>query len=166
MGGSWGVALADCLVESGLKVPEFSNGLQDKLKYLGLISRASSKNPIDFGASGKFTETDFLVSLGREILQSGEVDAMVIHGFGRAGMNIQEAGAAKFFQEVEKQQILGLSDLEKDVGLPVFIGNHHGLWESKTISELNAQGLRVYTRLHDIAWILSALAEYYSQRND
>ena len=36
MGGSWGVALSDCLAESGLTVPEFSPGLQDKLRELGL----------------------------------------------------------------------------------------------------------------------------------
>jgi predicted small integral membrane protein len=90
---------------------------------------------------------------------------MVIHGFGRAGMDIQATGAAKVFQEVEKRQILCLSYLEKEVCLQVLIGNHHGLWESKTISELNKQGLRVYTRLHDIAWILSAMADYYSNRN-
>jgi acyl-CoA synthetase (NDP forming) len=73
MGGSWGVSLADCLVESGLTVPELSHDLQGKLRDLGLPPRASSKNPIDFGASGKFSETDFLLSLGRKVIQSGEV---------------------------------------------------------------------------------------------
>ena len=158
MGGSWGVALTDCLVESGLTVPEFSDSLQKKLRDLGLLSRASSKNPVDFGATGKFTETEFLLSIGREVMQSKEVDAVVLHGFGRAGMDSQETETLRLFREVEKEQILGFSDLEKEMDLPVLIGNHHGFWESKTISELNEQGLRVYTRLHDIAWILSAMA--------
>jgi acetyltransferase len=164
MGGSWGVALTDCLVESGLRVPEFSDGLQRKLRDLGLPPRASSKNPVDFGASGKFTETDFLICLGRLIMNSGEVDAVVLHGFGRAGMDSHETEALRLFREVEKKQILGFSALESEIGLPVFIGNHHGLWESKTISDLNKQGLRVFTRLHDIAWMLSAMAEYWSKR--
>ena len=97
-------------------------------------------------------------------MHSGEVDAVVLHGFGRAGMDSQETGIFKFFREAEKKHIMGFSDLEREMGLPVFIGNHHGFWESKTISEVNEQGLRVYTRLHDIAWMLSAMAEYWSKK--
>jgi acyl-CoA synthetase (NDP forming) len=160
MGGSWGVALTDCLVESGLKVPELSTGLQKKLSALGLPARASSKNPVDFGASGKFMETDFLLSLGREMMQSGEVDAMVLHGFGQASTDTPLTDAERLFGNAQKKQILGFSDLERVLDLPVFIGNHHGFWESQIISELNQQGVRVYTRLHDIAWILSAMAAY------
>ena len=164
MGGSWGVALTDCLVDCGLTVPEFSHDLQKKLRALGLISRASPKNPVDFGASGKFTETDFLLSLGREILCSGEVDALILHGFGRAGMHSQETEALKQIHDIQTQQILGFNDLEREMGLPVFIGNHHSLWESRIISELNKQGLRVYSRLHDMAWLLSAMVQYWNQR--
>lgn len=164
MGGSWGVALADCLVESGLSVPEFSEGLQAKLRDLGLLSRASSKNPVDFGASGKFSETGFLLSLGRGILQSGEVDALVLHGFARPGTDPPATGRPRLSREVEKDQILGFADLESETGLPVLIGNHHGIWESETIGDLNQKGIRVYTRLHDIAWILSAMATYWSKK--
>ena len=164
MGGSWGVSLADCLVESGLTVPEFSDDLQKKLRELGLLPRASSKNPVDFGAAGKFGETDFLLSLGREVIQSGEVDAMVLHGFGQAGMESQGTETPRLSREVEKNQILQFSGLEREMDLPVFIGNHHGIWESKTISELNEKGIRIYTRLHDIAWILSAMVKYWSKR--
>ncbi|MFH1488077.1 MAG: CoA-binding protein [Pseudomonadota bacterium] len=162
MGGSWGVALTDCLVESGLRVPEFSPDLQDILRSLGLPARASSKNPVDFGASGRFLETDFLVALGRAILRSGEVDAIILHGIGRAGM--QETDTRKGFREVEKNQILGFSALEKETGIPVMIGNHHGLWESRTISDLTGQGVRIYDRLHDIAWMLSAMQQYWKKR--
>ncbi len=163
MGGSWGVALTDCLEESGLTVPEFSDDLQGKLRDLGLPSRASSKNPIDFGASGKFSETGFLLSLGREVALSGEVDAVVFHGFGRAGMELEDKEAPRLSRAVEKSQILGFSDIERETGLPVLIGNHHGPWESRTISELNEEGVRVYTRLHDIAWMLSAMAGYWGK---
>jgi len=164
MGGSWGVALTDCLVDCGLTVPEFSHDLQKKLRALGLISRASSKNPIDFGASGKFIETDFLLSLGREILLSGEADAMILHGIGSAGMHSQETEALKQIHEAQRRQILGFNDLEGEMGLPVFIGNHHSIWESGIISELNKQGLRVYTRIHDMAWLLSDMVQYWNKR--
>lgn len=159
MGGSWGVALADCLVESGLTVPEFSRDFQEKLRNLGLPSRASLKNPVDFGASGKFSETGLLLSIGRNVLLSGEVDAVVFHGFGRAG-TLAETEQPRLSREVEKDQILGFAELEKETGLPVLIGNHHGIWESGAINEVNEQGVRIYTRLHDIAWILSAMAAY------
>lgn len=164
MGGSWGVALTDCLVESGLTVPEFSNRLQGKLRDLGLISRASSKNPVDYGATGRFLDTGFLLSLGREILRSGEVDGMILHGFGRAGMDPQEKEEMKQFREEQKKQTLGFSDLEKELGFPVLIGNHHSLWESRTIKEITEEGVRVYNRVHDIAWLLSAMAEYWGKR--
>jgi acyl-CoA synthetase (NDP forming) len=164
MGGSWGVALTDCLVESGLTVPEFSNRLQGKLRDLGLISRASSKNPVDYGATGRFLDTGFLLSLGREILRSGEVDGMILHGFGRAGMDPQEKEEMKQFREEQKKQTPGFSDLEKELGFPVLIGNHHSLWESRTIKEITEEGVRVYNRVHDIAWLLSAMAEYWGKR--
>jgi acetyltransferase len=158
MGGSWGVALSDCLAESGLTVPEFGPGLQDRLRARGLPIRASSKNPLDFGASGKFIETDFLLSLGREILQSGEVDALVVHGIGRPGMHTpQTAPEMKLMLAFTKEQILGFVDFEKEFGLPVIIGNHHSPWESQTVSDLNKQGIRFYSRLHDIAWLLAAM---------
>lgn len=162
MGGSWGVALADALVESGLTVPEFSKGLQGRLKHLGLISRSSSKNPVDFGATGMFTDTDFLLALGREILGSGEVDAMVLHGFGRAGTRAPETETetARLFLKVQEEQMRRFSALEEELGLPVLIGNHHDRWGSHVISRLTDRGIRVYTRIHDMAWLLSAMVAY------
>jgi acyl-CoA synthetase (NDP forming) len=71
MGGSWGVALSDSLEEAELIVPELSSNLQRSLRSLGMPLRASTRNPVDLGASGLFFEVDTFIALGREILCSG-----------------------------------------------------------------------------------------------
>jgi hypothetical protein len=70
----------------------------------------------------------------------------------------------KIFLEVEKQQIQGFTDLEMEIGLPVFIGSHYNPWESQVISDLNKEGIRVYNRLNEIARILYALHVYWKNR--
>ena len=165
MGGSWGVALSDALVEAGLSVPELSPGLQKKLRALGMPERASVKNPLDFGASGQFLATDLLLSLGRQILASGEVDALILHGVGRPGMQAGEISQeSKILFDAEKQQIRGFTSLEQEIGLPVFIGSHYNPWESQVISDLNKEGIRVYNRLNEIAQVLYAIYVYWKNR--
>jgi acyl-CoA synthetase (NDP forming) len=165
IGGSWGVALTDALVEAGLCVPELSPGLQKNLRSLGMPQRASIKNPIDFGASGQYLSTDLLLALARTILESGEVDALILHGVGRPGMHAEETPDEwKVFLDVEKHQIRGFTALEKELALPVFIGSHYNPWESQVISDLNREGIRVYNRLHEIAQVLYALHMYWKKR--
>jgi len=165
IGGSWGVALTDALVEAGLSVPELSPDLQKKLRAFGMPQRASIKNPVDFGASGQYLATDLLLSLGREILVSGEVDALILHGVGRPGIHAKETPDEwKIFLEVENQQIRGFSALEKELGVPVFIGSHYNPWESQVVSDLNKEGIRIYNRLNEIAKILYATHTYWKNR--
>ena len=166
VGGSWGVALTDCLAEAGLTVPEFSPDLQKKLRNLGMPDRASVKNPLDFGASGQFLAVDFPTSLARAILASNEVDALVLHGIGRPGMHSADTPEEwKIFLEIEKQQVNEICTLEKETGIPVLIGSHYNPWESQAVSDLSKQGVRIYNRLHEIAWLLKALHEYWMRRN-
>jgi acyl-CoA synthetase (NDP forming) len=167
VGGSWGVALTDSLSEAGLSVPKFSPGLQQELRSLGMPDRASVKNPLDFGASGQFLAVDFPLSLARAILASKEVDALVLHGIGRPGMHSPATPEEwKIFLEIEKQQVKGICALEKEMGIPVLIGSHYNPWESQAISDLNKQGIRIYNRLHEIAWLLTAMHEYGMIRNE
>jgi acetyltransferase len=161
VGGSWGVALSDCLAEAGLSIPEFSPDLQKELQALGMPDRASVKNPLDFGASGQFLAVDFPTALARAILTSKEVDALILHGIGRPGMHSPETSEDwKIFLEIEKQQVNEIYALEKEMGIPVLIGSHYNPWESQAISDLNKQGVRIYNRLHEIAWLLTAMYEY------
>jgi acetyltransferase len=161
VGGSWGVALTDCLAEAGMSVPEFSPDLQRKLRNLGMPDRASVKNPLDFGASGQFLAVDFPVSLARAIMASKQADAMVVHGIGRPGMHTADTPEEwKIFLDIEKQQVNKICALEKEMGIPVLIGSHYNPWESQAVSDLSQQGVRVYNRLQEIAGLLKALYEY------
>lgn len=162
IGGSWGVALTDALVEAQLCVPEFSAKLQTSLRSLGMPDRASVRNPVDFGASGLFFSTDVLLAIGRKILSSGEVDALILHGVGRGGMHTEETPDEwKVFLDFEKQQIRGFTALEKESELPVFIGSHYNPWQSQAVSDLNKEGIRIYNRLYEMAQLLAAMHTYW-----
>jgi acyl-CoA synthetase (NDP forming) len=165
MGGSWGVALSDSLEEAGLIVPELSANLQRSLRSLGMPLRASTKNPVDLGASGLFFEVDTFIALGREILSSGEVDALILHGMGSVGMAGHDAPRRlKLFLDTNKRIIQGLVDLEKEAGLPVLIGSIFTPWESQIVYDLNEQGIRIYDRLDETAQLLSLIYEYWKRR--
>jgi len=165
VGGSWGVALTDALEETGLSVPELSPKLQERLRSAGMPPRASTRNPVDFGASGLFLSVDTPLILSREILSSGEVDALVVHGIGRPGMHTADTPDEwKIFLDIEKQQMQGLNDLEKKTGIPVLIGSHYSQWESQAICDLNKQGIRVYNSLYETAQLLSLMYAYWKKR--
>jgi len=166
MGGSWGVALTDAFGAEGLRVPELSAGLQTKMREMGMPIRASVKNPVDIGASGLFFDKQLLVGLGREILASGEADALILHGMGRPGMLDESAPERlRIFLEINKEIVRGYNQLEKDFGIPVLIGSIYGPTESQVTHDLNEEGIRVYDRLDEIAQILSRMHRYYARRN-
>ena len=167
VGGSWGVSLTDALEEAGLVVPEFSLKLQQKLRDVGLPDRASTRNPVDFGASGLFIHLDVPQALGRQMLNSGEIDALIIHGFGRPGIhNENTSDEDRLFAEVEKGQLQSVQALEQELDKPVIIGSYYNPWESQVMSELNQEGVRVYNRLHDIAWLLAGMKEYGGEKGN
>jgi acyl-CoA synthetase (NDP forming) len=161
IGGSWGVSLSDALEENGLNVPEFGRGLQKSLRALGLPGRASVRNPADFGASGLFLSQETPILLAREILASGDVDALVVHGIGRPGMHdALTSPEMKFFLEIEKNQVNGICELEKEFDLPVLIGSYYNPWQSQAVHDLNQEGIRVYNRLSEIAQLLSMMHKF------
>jgi acyl-CoA synthetase (NDP forming) len=165
MGGSWGVALSDSLEEAGLIVPELGSNLQRSLRSLGMPLRASTKNPVDLGASGLFFEVDTFIALGHEVLCSGEVDALILHGMGRAGMLGNDAPPKlELFLDNNKRIIQGFVDLERETGLPVLIGSIFTPWESQIVYDLNEQGIRIYDRLDETAQLLSLMYEYWKRR--
>jgi len=165
MGGSWGVALSDSLEEEGLIVPELSSRVQQSLRALGMPPRASTRNPVDIGASGLFFETDTLIALGREILSSGEIDALILHGMGRPGMLGKDAPTnLRLFLDINKRVIQGFVDLERETGLPVLIGSIFTPWESQIVYDLNERGIRIYNRLDEIAQLLSLMYEYWKRK--
>jgi len=160
MGGSWGVVLSDAIEETGLCVPELSASLQSSLRSLGMPTRASTRNPVDIGASGLYLDIAAMIAIGQTILASGEVDALVLHGLGRPGMSKPDtADTARIYMEIEKQVIVGYQQLEQRYGVPVVIGNPFSIWESQVVADLNQSGIRTVSRIDDIAQMLRILSQ-------
>jgi len=167
VGGSWGVALSDALEECDLTVPELSEGLQSRLRELGMPVRASTKNPVDIGAAGFLFSIDTMVDIGREVIRSGEVDALILHGFGRPGLHSDETpGTMKLYGEVEKEVMTRYASLEKEIGRPVLIGSHFSPWESQAVCDINREGLRVFNHVGDTALLLSSLSDYWKGKRE
>jgi acyl-CoA synthetase (NDP forming) len=163
MGGSWGVALSDFLEEQGLIVPELSLSVQANLRSLGMPPRASTSNPVDIGAAGPLAlSAETLIEIGRVIVATNEVDALILHGLGRAGfLREEKSSGRKMWMELEKEVMRGYDRLQQEFRKPVILGSHSSSWESQTISELQAEGLRIVNRLDEIAQILSRMYEYW-----
>jgi hypothetical protein len=127
--------------------------------------RASTRNPVDIGASGLFFSVDILLALGREILCSGEVDALILHGMARPGMLGDDAPeGVTLFLEINKTVVQGFTDFEKETGLPVLFGNIYTPWESQVVCDLNQLGIRIYNRLDETAQLLALLHRYWRKR--
>ncbi len=166
MGGSWGVALTDALEEEGLKVPELSPGLQGRLRGLGMPLRASTRNPVDVGAAN-FLDLglDSVVQMGREVLTSGEVDALILFGFGRPGMLTEETPQRwRLFMEVEKKVLRDYHRLQEEADRPVIIGSPLTVFQSQVVHDLGEEGVRVHHRLDEIAQILSRMWRYWRRQ--
>ncbi len=163
MGGSWGVALSDCLEEEGLIVPELSRSVQANLRSLGLPLRASASNPVDIGAAGPMAlSAEKLIEMGRVIVASAQVDALVLHGLGRADYpGIETSVGREIFPELEKQVMRGYDGLQQEFRKPVILASHHSSLESQTISDIQNEGLRVLNRLDEIAQVLSRMYVYW-----
>ena len=163
VGGSWGVTLADRLEEEGLLLPELSRPTQESLRSLGMPPRASTRNPVDIGAAGVTAfSVERLVEMGRVVLASGEVDALILHGLGQAGFVRDGTPRGKeIFMELEKQAMRGYNGLQQEFGKPVILGSYHSSWESQAVSDLQSEGIRVHHRLEEIAQILFRMYEYW-----
>jgi acetate---CoA ligase (ADP-forming) subunit alpha len=165
VGGSWGVILSDFLEKEGLIVPELSQKLQNILKSLGMPPRASTRNPVDIGASGLGFPIENLVEMARKIITSSEVDALVLHGLGNAGMVDHSSSPEELFMnDFSKQIILLFNELQTELDFPVIIGSHHSHRESQVVWDLNKQGIRIFNRIDETAQILSLMHDYYQKR--
>jgi hypothetical protein len=70
----------------------------------------------------------------------------------------------KLFLEIEKNQVKGMCELEKEFNLPVVIGSHYTPWQSQAVYDLNHDGIRVYDRLTEIAQLLSLMRKASCQK--
>ena len=84
---------------------------------------------------------------------------------GRPGMLEEDAPERlRIFLDINKEIIRGYTAMEKEYGLPVFIGSIYTPWESQVVYDLNQEGIRIYDRLDEIAQILSMMHRYWARR--
>jgi acyl-CoA synthetase (NDP forming) len=165
MGGSWGVVITDSLAEHGLRVPEPSAKLQQTLRGLGFPVRASTRNPIDFGAAGGSLPPDVRSALLRELVDSGEFDALLAHGLCMSGHVTEESPPErKFFVEYQKSFIREAVALGHEKGVVVLPVSHLTGQESQIYKDTTEGGIPVYNRADDAAAILAALRSYTARR--
>jgi acetyltransferase len=166
MGGSWGVILTDHLTQKGFLVPELSSSLQKILRDLGMPYRASTSNPVDFGAAGFTLGNKTRLSIMEALLSSTEIDALIYHGYGLSGM--ESDSLPKWVRERQKdeEELLrkGVEGM-RAYGKPLLIGCHMSHLESATVRNLVQDGIPVFSRLEDIADCLWSLYLTYQNRN-
>lgn len=88
--GGPGAMIANALETNGLEIPEFSEELQSQLSGL-LPHTASYKNPIDL--TFDVNPYKFYVTFPKMLIQSGEVDSIIVHGV---------FGFQEFLEEISK----------------------------------------------------------------
>lgn len=127
--GGPGSAMANALEKGGLRVPEFSEGLREKLRPL-MPPHAPSGNPVDLTFS-----MDIQVLTSRIpdlVMSSGEVDGIVIHGAMRSGFfRSQYPHLAGMFNNEPVEKILaGMPQIPADSvttvlrhGMPVAVSS-------------------------------------------
>jgi len=134
---------------------------------MNLPPQTSLRNPIGFIDQNLFLPVNTFVALGRKILLSDEVDALITHGIGWAGMHTADTpDEVRVLVDTQKQQIQGLSSLEREIGLPVLIGTYYDMWESQVVYDLNKQRIRTYAPPSHIVKILSLMYKYFKKRTD
>jgi hypothetical protein len=103
-----------------------------------------------------------LVEIGRVIAASEEVDALILHGLGQAdSVPNDPSDRGRISLEFEKQVMRGYDGLQQEFLKPVILGSYHSSWESRTISDLQNEGLRVLHRVDEIAQVLFRMYEYW-----
>ncbi len=164
-GGSWGVMLTDLLSSKAFSVPELSQSLQQTLRDIGMPSRASTKNPVDFGAGRGALGIEKKVSIVEALLSSDELDAVVIHGYGTIGSDPETTpewiiAYQRHEEEVVRKGIALMNLYNK----PLLLCANASQFESATLRNLFRDEIQVFSRLEDVAEVLSAMRLYQGYR--
>jgi acyl-CoA synthetase (NDP forming) len=166
MGGSWGVMLTDHISRKGFGVPELSASLQERLRALGMPYRASTRNPVDFGAAGFTLGKEARFSITDALLSSNEIHALIYHGHGFGGIELDTLPEwVRNRQRDEEELLRNAVEMMRTYEKPFLIGCHMSLHESATVQRLVREGIPVFSRLEDIADCLSGLYLDYQRRN-
>ena len=146
-GGGHGVIAADVAAACGLEVPPLSDVLAARLGE-HLPARAATRNPVDMaGGEQDFTAYE---RLPRLVLESGEVDAVILTGyFGGYGQDEQLADS-------ELDVARAIPAIATDTGRPLVV--HTMYPESPAAAALRERGTPVYREIEAAAQVLARLA--------
>jgi len=151
-GGGHSAIAADVVASVGLSVPRFSDGLRARLAEL-LPANAALDNPVDFAIATVDPSTHARV--GRALLQSGEVDALLVTGeFGYWGARFPELTE---LGQQELQAARDLATLAHDHDLPVIVSTVNK-GHSPAPDALLSSGVPVYREILSAARVLAHLA--------
>jgi acyl-CoA synthetase (NDP forming) len=166
MGGSWGVMLTDYISRKDFHVPELSPSLQERLRDLGMPYRASTRNPVDFGAAGFALVKENRLAIMEALLSSTEIDALIYHGHGFGGIELDSLPKWVHERQKDEEELLRKGiEVMRTYGKPLLIGCHISHLESATVRNLVQDGIPVFSRLEDIADCLWGLYLTYEKRN-
>jgi acetate---CoA ligase (ADP-forming) len=148
-GGGHGVVAADVASAHGLELPVLSDGLAAALAAI-LPGAATTRNPVDLAGAGESDLTCF-ERVGRLLLDSGEVDALLLTGYfgGYGGWSAESGG-----REVDVARALAGAAATRGRALVV-----HTLFpDSAAAGALRAGGALVYPEIERAARALAVLA--------
>jgi len=164
-GGSWGVMLTDLLSSNAFSVPEFSKPLQATLRDIGMPSRASTKNPVDFGAGRGTLAIEEKVTIIEALLSGDELDALIIHGYGTIGTDPETTPDWIITYQRHEEEVVrkGLALMARYKKPLMFCANA-SQFESTTLRNLARDEIQVFSRLEDIVEALSVMRLYQNYR--
>jgi len=151
-GGGHSAIAADVATAAGLTVPRFTEALRARLADL-LPVNAALDNPVDFAIAS--VDPSAHATVGRCVLESGEVDALLVTGeFGYWGARFPEL-TGPGDQEIQAARDLGA--LARDTGVPVVVSTVNK-GRSPAVETLLAEGVPVYREIGAAARVLAGLA--------
>ncbi len=147
--GGPATSLADACDRSGLKVPQFSSALQERLRPFIPIT-GSGRNPVDitFGMDMKA----LFLEIPKAIFESGEVDGLIMHGIdgGNLFKGIKAKGSHIINMPMDQAKMFmghiarELHDLCAKAGKPVVISAFSDRDGDPVVGEFQDLGIPVY----------------------
>jgi acetyltransferase len=158
--GGPATCMADECERQGLAAPELSPALQEALRP-HVFATASVRNPIDltwFLDNGVFAET-----LPRLLLESDEVDALLVHGLMDTGFLRVMYDLVSQYLPIDRETMLGMArvpmqpllDLVRASGKPLLASTF--VWDDDAARELRAGGVPLMSCPHAAVRALGAL---------
>jgi acyl-CoA synthetase (NDP forming) len=161
--GGPATSLADACNRHGLDVPEFSPGLKKRVEKF-MPATGSSRNPVDvtFGVDMKALFLD----IPEAILDSGEVDGLILHGVG-GGQYFQDMGrlakGAVQFPPAERMEKFmsyvtqGLHRICQEAKKPVVCSAFSDRTEDPVVAELQDLGIPCFDTPEQAVSAMAAL---------